>query len=104
MDKVLERLEGVERHNGFYRAYCPAHDDKNTPNLDVKEGDDGRALLICRTGCENPDIVVALGLEMKDLFEQTNDQEKSSLLTPRKQPQPCNRATWRTTPPRNGCP
>jgi hypothetical protein len=68
VDKVLERLEGVEKHNDFYRAFCPAHDDRNTPNLDVKEGDDGRVLLICRVGCETPKIVTALGLEMRDLF------------------------------------
>ncbi len=72
VDKVLERLEGVEKHNSFYRAFCPVHDDNNTPNLDVEQGDDGRALLICRVGCENAEIVAALGLEMKDLFESRN--------------------------------
>ena len=72
VNKVLKRLEGVKKHGGFYRAFCPAHDDRNTPNLDVKEGDDGRALLICRVGCENSKIVAALGLEMKDLFERRN--------------------------------
>ena len=54
LDRVLERLQGVERRNGFYRAFCPAHDDRNTPNLDVKAGEDGRALLICRTGVMAP--------------------------------------------------
>lgn len=95
VDKVLERLEGVEKHNGFYRAFCPAHDDNNTPNLDVKEGEDGRALLICRTGCENVDIVEALGLEMKDLFEQSNGsgtRKKLSPIPPKTTAtlQPCN--------------
>ena len=70
VELVLERLEGAEERNGFYRALCPAHDDNNTPNLDVKEGDDGRALLICRVGCKAPEIVAALGLEMKDLFQR----------------------------------
>ena len=93
VDKVLERLEGVEKHDGFYRAFCPAHDDNSTPNLDVKEGDDGRALLICRVGCETPKIVAALGLEMRDLFEQSNDQRKKFGSYPPKTAatlQPCN--------------
>jgi putative DNA primase/helicase len=93
MDKVLERLKGVEEHNGFYRAFCPAHDDNNTPNLDVKEGEDGRALLICRVGCGTPKIVTALGLEMRDLFEQSNDQRKKFASYSPKTPatvQPCN--------------
>ena len=93
VDKVLERLEGIEKQNGFYRAFCPAHDDNNTPNLDLKEGGDGRALLICRVGCENEDVVAALGLEMRDLFEQGNDQRKKFTSYPPKTTatvQPCN--------------
>jgi hypothetical protein len=95
IDKVLERLEGIKKHGGFYRAYCPSHNDNNTPNLDVKEGDDGRALLICRVGCENSKIVAALGLEMKDLFEHSNGsgaRKKSSSYPPKTTAtlQPCN--------------
>jgi hypothetical protein len=95
VEKILERLEGVEEHNGFYRAFCPAHNDNNTPNLDVKEGEDGRALLICRVGCENPEIVTALGLEMKDLFEHrtgSSARKKFSSIPPKTTAtvQPCN--------------
>lgn len=96
VDKILERLEGVEHRNGFYRAYCPAHDDRNTPNLDVKEGEDGRALLICRAGCDTEQVVRAAGLEMRDLFEQgstRNGQKKELSSYPPKTTatvQPCN--------------
>src|SRR5215207_5395211 len=72
VELLLERLDGVREHDSFYRAFCPAHDDRNTPNLDIKEGHDGRALVVCRAGCENADIISALGLEMKDLFERRN--------------------------------
>jgi putative DNA primase/helicase len=51
VENLLARLEGVRSQNGFYRAFCPAHDDRKTPNLDVKEGEDGRVLLLCRAGC-----------------------------------------------------
>ncbi len=68
VELLLERLEGVLEHNGFHRAFCPAHDDRNTPNLDIKEGDEGQALVICRAGCKTHEVVGALGLEMGDLF------------------------------------
>jgi hypothetical protein len=68
VESLLARLEGVRRQGGFYRAFCPAHDDKRTPNLDVKEGEDGRVLLLCRAGCSTQEVVEALGLKMSDLF------------------------------------
>ena len=79
LDRVLGRLEGVEKHNGFFRAFCPAHDDRNTPNLDVKEGEDGRVLLICRVGCEAESIVGEIGLEMRDLFERERGGPRKKL-------------------------
>ena len=75
VEKVLERLEGVRRSNGSWKALCPAHEDRE-PNLSVTEGDDGRALIKCFAGCENADIVNALGFEMNDLFERRNGQRK----------------------------
>jgi hypothetical protein len=71
VERILEHLEGVENHNGFYRAFCPAHDDRNTPNLDVKEGENCRALVICRAGCSQERILDALeerGLDRRELF------------------------------------
>ena len=68
VEAFLARLEGVRTQNGFYRAFCPAHDDRRTPNLDIKEGEDGRVLLLCRAGCSTEEVVEALGLKMRDLF------------------------------------
>jgi putative DNA primase/helicase len=48
--EILERLEGVERRNGYWMALCPAHNDHN-PSLSIKEGDDGKPLLYCHAGC-----------------------------------------------------
>lgn len=47
---------------------CPAHDDRKASGS-ITEGKDGRALLYCHAGCRTEDIVEALGLEMKDLFD-----------------------------------
>ena len=46
---------------------CPAHEDRN-PSLSVSQGNDGRVLVKCHAGCENEQVVTALGLGMSDLF------------------------------------
>ena len=70
VDRVLEHVEGVqEKGNGFW-ALCPAHDDHN-PSLHIQQSDDGSALIICRAGCDQGDVVDALerrGLKRSDLF------------------------------------
>jgi len=69
IDRVLERLEGVKAHNGYFKALCPAHDDQD-PSLSITEGNDGRVLLKCFAGCSFDEIVEAVGLEPKELFEE----------------------------------
>jgi len=69
---VLSRLERVESTgSGQWQALCPAHEDRN-PSLSVAEGD-GNVLLNCHAGCGYREIVAALGMEPKDLFE-SDDQ------------------------------
>lgn len=58
-----------ERH-GRWVALCPSHDD-HSPSLTVAEGDDGRALVLCRAGCPTPNVVAALDLTMADLFAES---------------------------------
>ena len=64
---LLGRLDGVRGRDGKWIAKCPAHDDRS-PSLGIGVGDDGRVLIICRTGCGAADIVAAVGLTMSDLF------------------------------------
>src|SRR5215212_9207975 len=70
VEKVLKVVDGYkERHNGLW-CICPAHDDHN-PSLHVEEAEDGRALLKCRAGCDQADVMDALerrGLKRRDLF------------------------------------
>ena len=67
IERVLNRLHRVKKEGKGWTALCPAHDDKN-PSLSIAEGDDGRVLLKCFTGCQVEAIVSAMGLEMTDLF------------------------------------
>lgn len=44
-------------------AFCPAHDNKNTPALSISVGRDGRLLANCFSGCSFSDVVAALKLQ-----------------------------------------
>jgi hypothetical protein len=68
IERVLDRLNSVKSHNGYYTTLCPAHDDRK-PSLSVSEGDDGRVLIKCHAGCSTEDVVSSIGLRMSDLFE-----------------------------------
>ncbi len=69
--RVLERLQGVKAHNGYYMASCPAHDDRD-PSLSIKEGDDERVLVNCFGGCTFDEVIAAIDLEPRDLFAEDN--------------------------------
>lgn len=66
LDHILEGLEGVRENGSGWMARCPAHEDQH-PSLSVKDGG-GKVLLHCFAGCENAEILAALGLGMADLF------------------------------------
>jgi hypothetical protein len=71
VDRVLDALRahgGNPKRNGAnWQAKCPAHDDR-VASLSISEGNDGRVLLHCHAGCDTEAIVIALNLEMRDLF------------------------------------
>jgi putative DNA primase/helicase len=50
-------------------ARCPAHTDK-TPSLSIGETDNGAVLLHCHAGCDTGDVLSAIGLSLRDLFEK----------------------------------
>ena len=71
--RVLGTLDGVRQTARGYEAFCPVHDDTKTRHLSIKEGDDGRVLLYChRCGANGEKVAEAIGLNLKDLFEQRN--------------------------------
>lgn len=41
-------------------AFCPAHENTNTPALSIKNADDGRLLAYCHAGCTFADVQSAL--------------------------------------------
>ncbi len=74
---ILSRLDGVkETKPEQWVAICPSHADRK-PSLAIKRGEDGRVLLKCWAGCQASDVVEAVGIELKDLFEQPIKCRKS---------------------------
>jgi hypothetical protein len=81
VDRVLEHAEKVLKAGDGWLVNCrnPEHGkgrgDQN-PSVSLTEGDDGRALVNCLAGCDTEEVVWALGLEMRDLFEHRNDHKE----------------------------
>jgi CHC2 zinc finger len=69
IELILSRLEKVSSNKGGsrYKALCPAHADRS-PSLSICEGDDGRVLLHCFSGCSVVAIVSSVNLTMAELF------------------------------------
>ena len=65
-DQVIGALEAhgckPKRSGAGWKSKCPAHDGK-TQSLSIDEGDTGKAVLHCFSGCEYPAVMRALGLE-----------------------------------------
>ena len=51
---------GGRWHGGYGLTYCPAHENTKTPALSLTDGDDGRLLVYCHTGCDGADVLAAL--------------------------------------------
>jgi hypothetical protein len=104
LDNFLERVERVQQSSDGHRASCPnplhgkGRGDIN-PSLSVTTGEDGRVLLKCHAGCSLEDILGAMGLDKRDLFER-NDSWEGGLFPPWKDGQHVNTLVppaWRTT-------
>jgi putative DNA primase/helicase len=71
INRVLDRLEGVEQHSSHFKAFCPGHQDRNTPNLSVTENEDGTVLVHCFVCKDQDKVLRALeerGIRRSDLF------------------------------------
>lgn len=67
LDAVIPKLEGVQKHPGWWAAKCPAHDD-HRQSLSISVGKDDRVLLYCHAGCDPRVVLEQLQLSWGDLF------------------------------------
>lgn len=77
---LLESKKGksAKKSGHGYTALCPAHDD-STPSLSINEGEDGRILLNCFSGCKTEDVCASLGMTITDLFPEKFTKHKESV-------------------------
>ena len=74
---LLDRLEAVKATGpGRWIARCPGHQDK-APSLSIREID-GRILIHDFAGCAPADILAALGLSFRDLFDDSHPLESAA--------------------------
>lgn len=63
-------------------AQCPAHEDR-APSLQVKRNHEGTVWLKCWSGCAKEDVLRALGLEWRDLWEASeHDAGRKKIAKP----------------------
>jgi putative DNA primase/helicase len=83
LENLLARLEGVRVIGpDRWMAPCPAHQDQS-PSLSVRYAD-GRLLLHCFAGCSNEDVLAAIGLEFRDLYDPDPGQPRRDHTGPRR--------------------
>lgn len=66
--RVVAKLSEVREVSNGTMALCPAHDDHD-PSLSVTSNESG-VLLHCFAGCVTEDVVAALDLQMRDLYNK----------------------------------
>ncbi len=97
LDRVLNVLDIAKGPNdqGEYVAFCIAHDDRNTPNLQVRETADSSVLLWCAAGCNQEQVLAAFeekGVSKSSLFVGRNTTRGGGTSIPPKPTatvQPC---------------
>jgi 5S rRNA maturation endonuclease (ribonuclease M5) len=77
-ERVVDALRANGNHvketgDGKAVAQCPAHDD-NSPSLSIKSID-GSVLLYCHAGCPADAVLGAVGLTVRDLYDNRNGAE-----------------------------
>jgi hypothetical protein len=76
-ERLVDTLRGqgvVTETNGAARAKCPAHNGTSSTSLAIRPID-GSVLVYCHAGCQTVDVLAALKLAMRDLFDERNGAE-----------------------------
>lgn len=73
-EKLLARLDGVQGHDGRWRARCPAHGSQGR-SLSVADRE-GTLLINCFGGCDAGSVLAAVGLQFRDLYDRPLDHER----------------------------
>lgn len=85
LENIVQALEAhgckVLPRAGRHDAQCPAHDD-STPSLSVTAARDYAGVLLhCHAGCAIEQILDALGMQARDLFDEPQDRKAGYTVT-----------------------
>ncbi len=58
--QVIAEALGGQKAGNAWMARCPAHDDR-VPSLAITDTSDGTVLVHCHAGCDQRDVIAALG-------------------------------------------
>jgi hypothetical protein len=79
IDKVLSRFQNPKKSGAGWQVTCPVHTDKKQ-SLHIEQKDD-TILLHCHAGCETRDILMSVGLDFPDLYENSRPRKKRIVKT-----------------------
>lgn len=79
VNQLLGKLSSVKQSGSRWYALCPAHDDSKS-SLQIAQGRDGRALVVCFAGCPLDNILSALSISKSDLFVQDKGQSEPDVI------------------------
>ena len=74
LDEFLSRLQGVRKYPGYFKALCPAHEDK-AASLSIREMPNGKINVTCHAGCAFMDIMDVMHVKAYELYPE--DQRKA---------------------------
>ncbi len=83
----LTHALGGKWYGGYGLAFCPTHENRQTPALSLKDGDEGKLLVHCFAGCDGAGVLAALrarGLIVVDGDRQLDPREVEQRRTEKK--------------------
>ena len=75
LDEIIRRFDNPKSNGANnYMVRCPCHDD-STQSLSITEKDD-KILMNCFAGCRTGDILWAVGLQERDLYNTASTPDR----------------------------
>ena len=78
---LLPKLEGVRQLGGYWKALCPAHEDREA-SMTIGRGTSQPVVIRCHAGCDSADILAKIGLAWTDLCEPREENPQRGEWTP----------------------
>ena len=78
---LLPKLEGVRQLGGYWKALCPAHEDREA-SMTIGRGTSQPVVIRCHAGCDSADILANIGLAWTDLCEPREENPQRGEWTP----------------------